>query len=68
MIPSIKKLTTDGFFLMSIKTLIERTQNNNNRTSVDTKKDETLTAGMIKKLKAQINEMFFCKSSFLQKL
>ena len=35
---------------------------------VDIKKDETLTAGIIKKLKAQINEIDFCKSSFLQKL
>ena len=54
MIPKIKKFFTDGSCLISIKALIERTQKSNKIISVDIKKDETLTTGIIKKLKAQI--------------
>ena len=66
-IPKRKKFFKDGSCLISIKILIESIQKSNKITSVDIKKDETLTAGITKKLKAQINEIDFCKSSFLQK-
>ena len=55
-IPRIIKLNDDGLFLMFISISIDIVQKNNNKTSVDIKKEEKLTAGITKKVREQINE------------
>ena len=66
-IPHNTKFTTEGFFLILSNPIIDRVQNNNKKTSVDIKKEETLTAGIIKKLKEQIIASPLSKLSFIQR-
>ena len=66
-IPSIIKLIKDGFFLICNKTINETIQKNNKTTSVETKKEDMLTAGITKKLNAENNAIFFFISNLRQK-
>ena len=66
-IPHIIKFIIDGFFLIFSKAIIDSVQKNSKKTSVDIKKEETVTAGIIKKLKEQIAELPLSKSSFKQR-
>ena len=60
-IPNNKKFFNDPTDLILKRIIIDKTQNNNNIRSVDIKKDETLAAGIDKKLTEQMTELFFEK-------
>ena len=60
-IPNNKKFFNDPTDLILKRIIIDKAQNNNNIRSVDIKKDETLAAGIDKKLTEQITELFFEK-------
>ncbi len=66
-IPNKKKFITEPFSLISKSFVIDNTQNKRSKRSVEIKNDETLAAGINKKLKEQITELFFdiynCKQS-----
>ena len=66
-IPHNTKFIIEGFFLILSNPTIDSVQNNNKKTSVDIKKEETLTAGIIKKLKEQIIESLLSKPSLRQR-
>ena len=59
--PNNKKFFNDPTDLILKRIIIDKTQNSNNSRSVDIKKDETLAAGIDKKLTEQITELFFEK-------
>ena len=59
--PNNKKFFNDPTDLILKRIIIDKAQNNNNIRSVDIKKDETLAAGIDKKLTEQITELFFEK-------
>ena len=60
-IPNYKKFFNDPTDLILKRIIIDKAQNNNNIRSVDIKKDETLAAGIDKKLTEQMTELFFEK-------
>ena len=66
-IPHNTKFITEGFFLISSNAIIDSVQKNNKKISVDIKKEETLTAGIIKKLKEQTIECPLSKPSLIQR-
>ena len=66
--PSKVKFFNDGLSFISIKITMLAVQKNNNKTSVEIKKDETLTPGIIKKLKEQTKEVSCEKEIFLASL
>ena len=59
--PNNKKFFNDPTDLILKRIIIDKAQNNNNIRSVDIKKDETLAAGIDKKLTEQMIELFFEK-------
>ena len=59
--PNNKKFFNDPTDLILKRIIIDKAQNNNNIRSVDIKKDETLAAGIDKKLTEQMTELFFEK-------
>ena len=65
--PRIIKLIKEGSFLIRKNTIKEIIQKNNNTTSVEIKKEDTLTAGIIKKLNAQSSARGFSISNLLHK-
>ena len=60
-IPSNKKFFNDPADLILKRIIIDKTQNNKSKRSVDIKKDETLAAGIDKKQTEQITELLFDK-------
>ena len=59
--PNNKKFFNDPTDLILKRIIKDKAQNNNNIRSVDIKKDETLAAGIDKKLTEQMTELFFEK-------
>ena len=57
--PNNIKFINDPLVLIFKTTIIAKHQNNRSKRSVDIKKDETLTAGIDKKLIEQTTELFF---------
>ena len=66
--PNKKKLINDSSVLMSKSLIIAKTQNNKRRRSVEIKKDETLAAGINKKLREQTIDVFSDKFNLQQSL
>ena len=66
--PNRKKLNIFPDSLISISSVIDIVQNNNSTKSVETKNEETLAAGMTKKLIAHIIDLSRDIKSFKQKL
>ena len=66
--PNKIKFINDAFILVSKSFVIDNNQNNISRRSVEIKKDETLAAGISKKLEEQTIEAFFDKLNCKQNL
>ena len=66
--PNNIKFINDPLVLIFKTTIIAKPQNNRSKRSVDIKKDETLTAGIDKKLIEQKTELFFDKFNSKQSL
>ena len=64
--PNKKKFKVECFFLISKTVTIANDQNNNNNKSVETKNEDKLVAGIIKKLPAHKTELFLEKDNFRQ--
>ena len=67
-IPNRIKFINESLSLISKSFVIANTQNKRSKRSVEIKNDETLAAGINKKLKEQITEFFFEKHNCKQSL
>ena len=66
--PNKIKFISELSFLISITFVIANIQNKRSKRSVEIKNDETLAAGINKKLKEQTRELFFDKHNCKQNL
>ena len=66
--PNKKKFQNELDFLKFKRTVIERVQNNKSNKSVEIKKEDTLAAGITKKLIAHNHDLFLDNDKELQSL